>query len=233
MTNNQNLRSISGACHEAGHALIARQLGLLVREANYTIGQDGCGGGHVDHLPCAFFEAYLAVAGYVAQCMAAGKTESMHFRVGAYPDYLDLWKLLHPYLDETQANAYQYKLEDDVAGLLNQPEVWKCVVRFGEALFRSGHLAACECMRLTAEIPRIRLVEAQRTMLSPILHDHFGRRIGRAKRAQQEKLLGEVVEKLRPAFQIRPLFSDIRRTLLYEGYSEEEVERLMHDAYGF
>ena len=233
MIHNRNLHGISGACHEAGHAIVARHLGLVIREASYALGENGQHTGYVDYLPCGIFEAYPLVAGYVAQLKAAGRKESMHFAVGSFSDYQRLQELLHPYLGRDQLSAYEYKLEDDVAGFLNQPEVWNCVVDFAEALSRSGHLSSLECMRLTDEVPQAKLVEAQQTLLSAVLHNHFGRRIGQAKRVQQEKLLSEAVERLRPAFQIRPPFDEIRRTLQYEGYSKDQTGQVMLNVYSF
>lgn len=224
--------STPGACHEAGHAVVARHLGLLIREATYAIGYGGCDSGHVDYLPCAIFEAYPMVAGYVAHLKAAGKKKSMHLSIAASSDFQRLRSVLGPHLDFDQAYTYQCKLEDDVAGFLYKPEVWKCVVGFAGALNRSGRLNSRECMRLTEDVPRATFADIQRKMLTPTLHDHMGR-FGRKKRAQQEKLIGEIVERLRPAFHIHPPFDDIRRLLQHEGYSKDEVERLMRDTYAF
>jgi hypothetical protein len=219
---------MAGACHEAAHAVVARHLGLILRSAEL-----GARAGFVEVSSGGIFEAYFLVAGYVAELRAFGWKDSLYLCFRASSDYERLYGLLAPYLGKDQLSAYKLKLEDDVAGFLYQPEIWGCVCRFADELLRSRQLGAKDCTKLTNGVPRASLTEIQHTMLSPVLHNHIGRRIGKANRVEQEKLLAEAVEKLRPAFSITPPLAHINRALIEDGYAPDEAERLMLDVYSF
>jgi len=218
----------SGACHEAGHAIAACHLGLVIREASFT-GAEVRGGascGYVDSTPGGVFDAYVAVAGCVAQLRAVGQKESFFIFFQAQADYNPLRELFAPYLDKAHFEAYRRKLEDDVAGFLYQRGVWEYVSRFAKELLLGSPLPCGDCMRLTDEVPRAKLVEIQQIMLSPTFHNHMGRRVGHAKRLELERMLREAVEAVRPAFGKAPSFDGFERALMEEGYSEDEAEKL-------
>jgi hypothetical protein len=225
---------MAGACHEAGHAVAARHLGLIVAGASYNhSAKSGERCGRVKHSSCGIFSAFCLIAGQVAELRAIGQKDSQYVRLCGWSDREQFRKLVHDYLSAAQFEAYQRKLEDDVAGFLYQPEVWKLLHRFAEELLRHGSLTHRDCMSLTKDVPRARLVDIQQTMLDPNFHNHIGRRIGLANRLHMENLIREAVEKLRPAFGRTPPLSDIYRAFIEEGYSEEEAERLWLEVYGF
>jgi hypothetical protein len=226
-------QDMAGACHEAAHAVVARRLGLVLRTASYSVSKLGARTGFVEVSPGGIFEACFLVAGYVAELRAFGWKDSLYLSLRASSDFERLYRLLAPYLGKDQLSVYKLKLEDDVGGFLYQPGIWGRVCQFAEALLKFRYLGSEDCTRLTDPVPRARLADIQHTMLCPVLHNHIGRRIGRAKHQELEKLLREAVEKLRVAFSVFPPLADICRALIEEGYAPDEAESLMLDVYSF
>jgi hypothetical protein len=228
-------RAMNDGCHEAGHAVAARHLGLPLRNAFYKLerkrGNQSAGG--VEWLPCGIFDVYAAVARYVSALRHAGRKDSMFLRFAALRDRAQLGELLNDYLCADQIDAYEVKLEDDVAGFLYQPDVWKIVTDFAEKLVRCGSLASKDCMLITEDVPLASLAEIRQMMLDPTFHNYIGRPIGRAKRLMLEKLLVEAVDKLRPAFEDSPDLEHHVDALIDTGYSKHEARAWIRPLFDF
>ena len=194
------------ACHEGGHVVAARHLGLFVEEAFYDPkAKHFSRPGYVKWQAFGVLDAPVLAAGHVAALRQAGRKDSSILRTQAIDDRSMLRSLLADYLSPEQFEAYELKLEDDIAHFLYRPEVWEIVTDFAERLVNGGSLNAEECMRLTKKLPVASWSDIKRMMLDPSFHNHMERRIGRTRRSTLERRLDEAVKRLPAAFEFHPM----------------------------